>query len=55
MKKKFIVEQAVDAKGIITISVYKKSFFGKKLIQSATDTRAQYALTKAFKGLLSKK
>ena len=55
MKTKFIVEQIVDNKGVITINVYNKSFFGKKLIQSATDTRAQYALTKAFKGLLSKK
>ena len=55
MKTKFIVEQLVNEKGIITISVYTKTFFGKKLVQQASDTRAQYALTKAFKGLLSKK
>lgn len=52
---KFVVEQIVSAEGIVTINVYRKGFFTKTLVGTGTDTRAQYALTKAFKGLLSKK
>ena len=50
--KRYIVEIVSDGEGIHKVSLYRKSFFGKKFIQGATDTRAQNALTKAFKGLL---
>ncbi len=53
--KKFIVEVISNDEGVHTISVYKKHWFlGKTLLKTGVDTRSQYALTRAFKGLLPK-
>ena len=53
--KRFVLEVITNDAGIHTMNVYEKTFWGKKLIQTARDTRAQFALTKVFKGLLSSK
>ena len=53
---KFVID-IVTVDGVHTVIVSKVSFFGlvKTEVQRATNTRAQYALTSAFKGLLPKK
>ena len=52
---KYIVEIFTNDEGIHTINVYRKTWYGRVYLQTGRDTRSQYALTKAFKGLLSSK